>query len=78
MKTYAMTGGASGIGAAIKNRLRERGNQLIVVDIRDADIEADLGSVEGRQQAVEAIRDAAPDGIGCGPAWISPAPMPGW
>ena len=34
MGIYAMTGGATGIGAAIKQRLREEGNQVIVVDIR--------------------------------------------
>ena len=42
MGPYAMTGGATGIGAAIKQRLREEGNQVIVVDIKDADIIADL------------------------------------
>jgi NAD(P)-dependent dehydrogenase (short-subunit alcohol dehydrogenase family) len=63
MRTYAMTGGASGIGAAIKNRLRNRGDQLIVVDIRDADIEADLGTAAGRTRAIDAIRNAAPEGL---------------
>jgi NAD(P)-dependent dehydrogenase (short-subunit alcohol dehydrogenase family) len=63
MKTYAMTGGATGIGAAIKQRLRDEGNEVIVVDIKDADIIADLSSKEGRQGAIEAIRDTAADGL---------------
>jgi NAD(P)-dependent dehydrogenase (short-subunit alcohol dehydrogenase family) len=63
MKTYAMTGGASGIGAAIKQGLLDAGHQLIVVDIADADIEADLSAPEGRQSAINGILDAAPDGL---------------
>ncbi len=63
MKTFAMTGGATGIGAAIKRRLRDEGNEVIVVDIKDADVIADLSSGEGRQAAVAAIRDKAGDGL---------------
>ena len=60
MAIYAMTGGATGIGAAIKQQLREQGHQVIVVDIHDADIVADLSTIEGREQAVAGIRAAAP------------------
>lgn len=63
MSTYAMTGGATGIGAAIKQRLRDEGNEVIVVDIKDADIIADLSTQEGRQSAVNAIKTAAVDGL---------------
>lgn len=63
MKTYAMTGGASGIGAAIKQSLLDAGHQLIVVDIANADIEADLSSAEGRQSAIASIIAAAPSGL---------------
>ncbi|MCB1695485.1 MAG: SDR family oxidoreductase [Halioglobus sp.] len=63
MGIYAMTGGATGIGAAIKQRLREEGNQVIVVDIKDADIIADLSSRAGREAAVTAVRAAAADGL---------------
>ena len=35
MGLYAMTGGATGIGEAIKHRLREEGNHVVVVDIKD-------------------------------------------
>ncbi|MBT4521045.1 MAG: SDR family oxidoreductase [Halieaceae bacterium] len=63
MKTYAMTGGASGIGAAIKQSLLDAGHQLIVVDIASADIEADLSSSGGREAAIEGIVAAAPEGL---------------
>jgi NAD(P)-dependent dehydrogenase (short-subunit alcohol dehydrogenase family) len=60
---YAMTGGATGIGAAVKNQLRNEGHNLTVVDIKDADIIADLSTVEGRQTAVDGICAAAPAGL---------------
>jgi NAD(P)-dependent dehydrogenase (short-subunit alcohol dehydrogenase family) len=63
MGTYAMTGGATGIGAAIRRRLGEAGHTVIVVDIKDADIVADLGTAAGRQAAIEGIRSRAPDGL---------------
>jgi len=81
MGLYAMTGGATGIGNAIKQQLLSQGNQVIVVDIKDADIIADLSTLEGRQTAVDGIIAAAPDGLdgfipcaGVGPH-ISPPSM---
>ncbi|MGI9284454.1 MAG: SDR family oxidoreductase [Pseudomonadales bacterium] len=62
-KTYAMTGGATGIGAALKTKLRERGDQVIVVDIKNADVVADLSSAEGRKSALDGIASLAPDGL---------------
>jgi NAD(P)-dependent dehydrogenase (short-subunit alcohol dehydrogenase family) len=58
-----MTGGATGIGEAIKHRLRQDGHKVVVVDIKEADIIADLASAEGRAAAVKALRDAASDGL---------------
>ena len=63
MATFAMTGGATGIGAAIKQRLCEAGHKVIVVDLKNADINADLSSVQGRQLAIDGIREAAADGL---------------
>lgn len=63
MGLYAMTGGATGIGNAIKQQLIAQGNQVIVVDIKDADIVADLSTAEGRQTAIDGICAAAPDGL---------------
>lgn len=63
MATYVITGGASGIGAAIAAQLESEGHQVLSVDIKDADIAADLSSREGRQGAIEAIRQATAGGI---------------
>lgn len=63
MGQYAMTGGATGIGAAIKNRLQSEGHDVIVIDIKNADIEADLSSQDGRDHANSALAAAAPDGL---------------
>ena len=49
MAVFAMTGGATGIGAALKEQLRTQGDTVIVVDIKTADIVADLSTAEGRQ-----------------------------
>ena len=58
-----MTGGATGIGAALKKRLLEQGHEVVVVDIKDADVVADLADPAGRQTAVEGVRAAAPGGL---------------
>jgi len=63
MAIYAMTGGATGIGAALKQQLKSAGHEVISVDIKEGDIIADLSSSEGRQAAVEGIRERAPDGL---------------
>ncbi|MFE7193743.1 SDR family oxidoreductase [Kitasatospora sp. NPDC057541] len=80
MGTYAVTGSASGMGAASAAVLREAGHTVIGVDLRDADITADLGTVEGRRAAVQGILDASNgvlDGVaavaGVGPAMKDPA-----
>ena len=63
MGIYAITGGASGIGAGIVDRLQQDGHQVIVVDLHNADIEADLSSDQGRQQAIAGIKALSPDGL---------------
>lgn len=63
MGLYAMTGGATGIGAELKRQLLSAGHEVISVDIKEGDILADLSSAEGRQAAVEGIRERAPDGL---------------
>lgn len=63
MGLYAVTGAASGIGAAVANTLKAEGNTVITVDLRNADINVDLSSAEGRSAAVEAIKKAAPEGL---------------
>lgn len=63
MGSYAVTGGARGIGGAIAGALREQGHDVIVVDILECDVVADLGTPEGRKAGVEAIRARAPQGL---------------
>ncbi|MAV76578.1 MAG: hypothetical protein CBD32_06585 [Actinobacteria bacterium TMED172] len=63
MGIYAITGGASGIGAGIVDWLQQDGHRIIVVDLHNADIEADLSSDQGRQQAIAGIKALAPDGL---------------
>lgn len=59
MRTIAVTGTASGLGAATRRRLLGRGDRVIGVDRRDADVVADLSSAPGRDHAVEAVLDAS-------------------
>ena len=63
MGIYALTGGATGIGAAIKSNLIARGHRVIVVDLKDADITADLSTAAGRTIAVDGIKGLAPEGL---------------
>ena len=58
MGTIAITGAASGIGGALKQRLESDGHRVIGVDIQSADIVADLSRPDGRAAAVDAIGSA--------------------
>ena len=58
MRTFAITGAASGIGAALRKRLESDGHRVVGVDVQQADIVADLATSEGRQAAIVAIREA--------------------
>ncbi|MET0825030.1 MAG: hypothetical protein ABWZ89_00790, partial [Acidimicrobiales bacterium] len=57
MGTVAVTGAGSGIGAATAARLRADGHTVIGVDLRGAEVDADLGTPEGRAAAIAAITD---------------------
>ena len=54
-RTVVVTGAASGMGAATCARLDASGHRVIGVDIREADVVADLGTPAGRAQAIEAV-----------------------
>lgn len=54
-RVVVVTGSASGIGRATAERLEAAGEQVIGVDLRDAEVEADLGTPEGRAAAVAAV-----------------------
>src|SRR4051812_19627389 len=55
MRTVVITGSASGMGAVTKARLEAAGDKVIGVDIKDADVVADLGTSEGRQAAIDGV-----------------------
>ena len=59
MGTIAITGSASGIGAATRELMESRSADVIGIDIRDAEIEADLGTSEGREEAINATLEMA-------------------
>jgi NAD(P)-dependent dehydrogenase (short-subunit alcohol dehydrogenase family) len=63
MGIYAVTGAASGIGQAVVEQLKAGGNEVITIDIHDADINADLSESDQVRSAIEAILAGAPDGL---------------
>ncbi len=59
MKNIVISGSASGIGQATKRKMESEGYRTICIDIRDADIIADLSTAEGRQQAIDRALEIA-------------------
>ena len=77
MGTIAISGSASGIGAATRAMLEAEGHTVIGIDLRDAEVIADLSTDEGRRSAVADVAQRCGDaldgfvsGAGLGP----PAP----
>ncbi len=63
MGTIAISGSASGIGAATAQRLQAAGHRVIGVDQHDAEVVADLSTDDGRAGALTAVTSLAPDGL---------------
>ena len=63
MRNIVISGSASGIGLACKERFESLGDRVIGIDIRDADIIADLSSREGRQEAIARALEMTGNGI---------------
>ena len=59
MGIYTISGSASGMGAATRYRLEAAGHRVIGIDLRDAEVIADLGTATGRAEAVAGVMDAA-------------------
>lgn len=77
MGTYAITGSASGMGRETAQRLRDGGHTVIGVDIKDADVIADLSTPAGRAAAARVLSQAGDrlDGAVLA-AGLGPSPAP--
>jgi NAD(P)-dependent dehydrogenase (short-subunit alcohol dehydrogenase family) len=62
-RTYVVTGSASGIGAATRALLEAAGGRVVGVDLRDAEVVADLRLPADRAGLAEAVRAHAGDAI---------------
>ena len=63
MGVYAVTGGSSGIGAAVVELLRKDGHEVINIDLKNGDICANLATVEGRRAAIDGLYERCPKGL---------------
>jgi NAD(P)-dependent dehydrogenase (short-subunit alcohol dehydrogenase family) len=63
MGVYAVTGSASGMGHQVAQKLRDAGHTVIGVDIKQADIVADLSTAEGRRAAADGVLAALGTGL---------------
>jgi|SRR5579871_3589148 len=59
MATIAITGSAGGIGSATRDTLETAGHRVIGVDVRDAEVIADLASPAGRAAMVAEVERAS-------------------
>ncbi|MGV0635492.1 SDR family oxidoreductase [Mycolicibacillus trivialis] len=59
MGVYAVTGAASGMGRQAADKLRAAGHTVIGVDLRDAEVVADLSTPAGRADGAAAVLAAA-------------------
>jgi len=56
-RTIAVTGSASGIGAAVRSRFERSGARVIGIDLHDSEVTADLSGPEGRAQAITTLTE---------------------
>lgn len=53
----AISGCATGIGAATRERLEADGHRIVGIDLRDVEVPADLAHAEGRRAAIAGVLD---------------------
>ena len=63
MGIYAVTGGSSGIGAKTVELLKQKGHEVLNIDLRGGDITADLSKQEGRLHVIDELHRLCPDGL---------------
>lgn len=79
MGVYAITGGSSGIGARTVEILKEKGHEVINIDMKDGDICVNLAQDAGRQEAIDKLHEMCPDGLDamiCNAGVAAGAPIP--
>jgi len=62
-RRYVVTGAASGIGAATRRWLEAAGHRVVGVDLRDAEVVADLSTPAGREGMVDGVRAEVGDAL---------------
>lgn len=62
-RTVAVSGSASGIGAAVRARMERSGTKVVGIDLAGAEVKADLSHPEGRAEALEALNELTDDGL---------------
>ena len=55
MGIYVITGATSGIGAKTASILKEQGHEVVNIDLKGGDINANLASKEGRAAAIDEL-----------------------
>lgn len=56
-RTFVITGAGSGIGLATRRLAHSHGHRVIGIDLKNADVIADLSTPEGRRGALDAVRE---------------------
>ena len=57
MKKAVISGSASGIGGCVRARLEAQGYEVVGIDLKNAEVEADLSTASGRQAAIAGALD---------------------
>lgn len=63
MGIAVVTGSASGIGLAVRQGLEKQGDRVVGVDLREAEVLADLASAKGRKSAIAEVLEQSGGGI---------------
>lgn len=63
MGVYAITGGSSGIGAQTVKLLKEKGHEVVNIDMKNGDIEVNLATEEGRRKTIDELHRMHPEGL---------------
>ena len=71
LRTTVVTGAGSGIGRAVSQLLTERGGRVIGVDLRGAELTADLADEAGRIMAADRLLAEVPRARAPRAIWLS-------